>query len=85
MDQKELSIIRETGEAEEGLFQVRLETGVVLHVRRDGSARGSDGKIYFPILREFREIFQGRPDVIARVVGWSSELEEELVLPLEEL
>lgn len=84
MELQETAFVREAGEAEEtGIFQVRLETGVLLTVRRDGSARGNDGKTYFPVLREFCETFRGRPDRIARVVGWSSELDQEKILPPE--
>lgn len=84
MELQKVNFIRETpGTVVTGIFQVRLETGVALYVYEDGSARGSDGKTYFPILQEFREIFQGRPDVAARVIGWSSEIDREQVLPLK--
>lgn len=81
----EINMVRQTGQeqADTGL-RVSLESGVTLHVREDGSAWGSDGKTYYPILREFRETFHGQPDVVARVVGWSSELRRERVLPLGE-
>ncbi len=83
MKRQEAAIVPEAGR-EAAILEVRLESGVILSVRRDGSASGSDGKTYFPILREFRETFLGRPDVVARVVGWSSDLDGEKVLPLEE-
>lgn len=68
---------------EEVEYSVCLENGVRICVRRDGSAFGSDGKQYYPLLKEYREDFFGCPDVMARVIGWSSELEREITLPLQ--
>lgn len=84
MKPQKVNFVRETPEREDtGIFQVRLETGVALQVCENGSGKGSDGKIYFPILQEFRETFEGRPDIVARVIGWSSEIEREQILPPE--
>ena len=78
----EPAVIRETGvEPADIQLTVSLENGVTLQVHRCGGASGSDGKTYFPVLQEFSEEYQGWQDVTARVIGWSSELDEELVLP----
>ncbi len=61
--------------------EICLENGVTLHLRQDGSAWGSDGRDYYPILQERREIFEGHQDVFAHVIGWSSELSQEKVFP----
>jgi len=84
MEPQKVNFVRESTEREEaGIFQVRLETGVILQVRENGSGKGSDGKTYFPVLQEFQEMFQGYPDIVARVIGWSSEIDREQVLPLK--
>lgn len=61
--------------------QLTLESGVVLQLYERGPAMGSDGKEYYAVLQERRETYMGIPDVVAYVVGWSSDLKQEVVFP----
>lgn len=54
------------------IAQVVLENNVILNVRSDGSADGSDGKIYYNISKEVGD------DLIT--VGWSCEAKKPTIL-----
>lgn len=84
MEADQVNIIREAGKEPVDIqLKVTLENGVTLYVCRSGGAEGSDGKTYFPVLREVRETFRGHRDKMARIVGWSNELGHEKVISLE--
>ncbi len=55
------------------LYDATLENGVVIHVREDGSAVGSDGKIYYNISRE-----TGNDDL--ELIGWSSQTDHPQII-----
>lgn len=54
------------------IFDLTLESGVVLHVKEDGSADGEDGNAYFCVSR----IVGGEVEVI----GWSKDIDKPLHL-----
>ena len=79
------SIVKETGAEEVDIqLKVHLENGVTLYVDRCGGALGTDGRMYYPVMKEVAEQYHGHPDVVAEVVGWSSDLSQERVIPLEQ-
>lgn len=54
------------------IAQVTLENGVILNVREDGSADGSDGLTYY-------NISEDRDDNL-RTIGWSSDTDKPTIL-----
>lgn len=74
MKATEIEIIHEVSSIDEEIIQtVYLETDVRLYVKRRGIATGSDGKNYYPILS-----CDVNDD--CRLVGWSSEIDREMMI-----
>lgn len=60
----------------EYIFDIELETGIVIHVRRDGTAIDDSGILYYSVSK----VDEDDEEQDVEVLGWSSEISEAVTL-----
>lgn len=81
MKAKSFDLVKEKATFEDAyILKVALKNGVTLYINEKGYGEGTDGTIYYPVLKEVKEKVCGVADKNLKVVGWSNKISREIII-----